>query len=229
MTNPELLKRIVRHLIVNYPFVPDMGLLNGKMGGAIFFSHYAAYCKCPYYKDIAHSLIDGLSGLVNDNTPVNFFAGLSGIGWGIEYMIQNGLLEGDTDEILEDIDRIVMQKDVRRISDQTLYTGLGGILYYVITRLESHERKPGKEPFDSVYLDDLYLKINNTVFSVDENVPDGLIMRYNRYMNGEVNYNDIPSIEGLIDNIPIANLVDLSKLPIGIKGGLTGMALKLMV
>lgn len=40
---PMLLDRLTRHLILNYHFAPNAGLLNGKMGGVAFFGQYAKH------------------------------------------------------------------------------------------------------------------------------------------------------------------------------------------
>ena len=43
MNHKETLGRIIKYLMINYPFVADIGLMNGRMGGVLFFSYYA---KC---------------------------------------------------------------------------------------------------------------------------------------------------------------------------------------
>lgn len=49
--------------------------------------------------------------------PVDFCSGLSGVGWGVEYLIQNKFVDADSDELLEDIDAKIMEWDVRRIKN----------------------------------------------------------------------------------------------------------------
>jgi hypothetical protein len=50
-----------------------------------------------------------------------------------------------------DIDNKIMEKDLRRINDYTLETGLEGIAWYALCRLYSKENKP----FDVNWLNDL--------------------------------------------------------------------------
>lgn len=45
---------------------------------------------------------------------------------------KHGFIEGNTDEILEEVDWKVMEREVRRISDDNLETGLVGIAVYDI-------------------------------------------------------------------------------------------------
>lgn len=80
---------------------------------------------------------------------------MCGIGWAIEFLKREGFIEGDTDEILEEVDRQVMERDVRRITDASLETGLAGIAAYVRSRLDSKHTTSDYQPFDEEYLNDL--------------------------------------------------------------------------
>ncbi len=93
------LKRIANILLINGSFTDNLGLLNGKMGIAIFFFHYARYCN-KVYEDYAGELVDEIYDEINTNTPVNFADGLTGIGWGIEYLVKNGFVQANIDEAL---------------------------------------------------------------------------------------------------------------------------------
>lgn len=37
MNHKETLGRIIKYLMINYPFVADIGLMNGRMGGVFVF------------------------------------------------------------------------------------------------------------------------------------------------------------------------------------------------
>jgi hypothetical protein len=124
------------------------------MGVILFFAHYARYRGESLYDEFAGELLDEIQEEIHADTPVNFESGLCGMGWGIEYLLQNGFMEGDSDEILSEIDKKVMERDVRRIEDISVRTGLAGISYYVHKRLHSTCRKSTEKPFDRVYLSD---------------------------------------------------------------------------
>jgi lantibiotic modifying enzyme len=89
--------------------ISDVGLLNGKMGIVIFFAHYAQYTGLQRYDEFAENLLDEIYDALGRNSPIDFQSELCGIGWGIEYLVQNGLMAGNTDEILEDIDKKIMR------------------------------------------------------------------------------------------------------------------------
>lgn len=66
----------------------------------------------------------------NTHTPLDFKEGLCGIGWGIDYLIHHGLLEGDPDEILEDLDKLIFSCDIETCTDTSFETGSEGIKFY---------------------------------------------------------------------------------------------------
>lgn len=108
------LRRIANVLMLNAGFFDNPGLLNGKMGIAIFFYHYSRYSKNKLYEDYAGELLDEIYEEINTSTPVNFENGLTGIGWGIEYLVKNGFVQADTDEALEEVDTIVCRNSLYR-------------------------------------------------------------------------------------------------------------------
>ena len=148
----HLLERIANHLIINSSFLDDLGLFHGKMGIVIFFYHYSRYTNNPIYEEFAGELLDEVYEDIHRGMSFDFEDGLCGIGWGIEYLLQNGYIEGDSDEILEDIDRKIMEYDPRRITDTTFRSGFAGLSCYIRTRLNSLCRNPNTLPFDALYL-----------------------------------------------------------------------------
>jgi hypothetical protein len=125
--------------LLNASFVDNPGLLNGKMGIAIFFYKYGGYSGNKVFTDYAGELIDEIYEEINNNTTVDFTNGLTGIGWGIEYLVENKFVDADTDDALEDIDKAVY----RSIYDSSVLLDNGNDLFgygfYFISRLRGHE------------------------------------------------------------------------------------------
>jgi hypothetical protein len=169
-TNDELLLRIARHLIMHASFLTDLGLYHGKMGVVLFFAHYARYTGEIMYDEFAGNLIDEIQEEIHADIPINFESGLCGIGWGVEHLLQNGFMEGDSDEVLLEIDRKIMERDLRRIADISVRTGLKGISYYIHKRVTSLCRKSTKTPFDSMYLSDWTLAANGISIPNDQEI-----------------------------------------------------------
>ena len=175
--NNELLQRIANHLIINSSFLENLGLFHGKMGIVIFFYHYSRYANNPIYEEFAEELLDEIFEEIHDKLPIDFENGYLGIGWGIEYLAEQKFIYGNTNDILADIDKKVMERDVRRITDMSLNTGLEGILHYVLSRVNN---KNFARVFDRRYLSDLLLtskKIKKTAHS------ESLLVLINKYIS----------------------------------------------
>ena len=130
-------QRLINALLLNSSFIDNLGLLNGKMGIAIFFFHLARETKNSIYEDYAGELIDEIYEEINLNTPLDFENGLAGIGWGIEYLVQNGFIDADTDEVLEEFDKRLMPFIYSFPSAIGLCNGLVGLGAYLLKRIQN--------------------------------------------------------------------------------------------
>ncbi len=147
----KLLQRIAYHLMINASYSSGIGLYHGKMGIVLFFAHYAKFTNETLYDDFAGELLNEIAEEIHADTPVNFEYGLSGIGWGIEYLIQNKFMGGNPNEILSDIDNRIMEINLRKMADTSINTGLEGIIYYISKRLSSSGNL-SELPFDPFFL-----------------------------------------------------------------------------
>ena len=211
------LLRIARYLILNAGFLPDISLCYGKMGIAIFFPHYGRYCGNSVFTEFAWDLIDDIYKNIHNELPVNFENGLCGTGWGIEYLVQHKFIEGDTGDVLEDLDKLVMERDPRRITDLSFEKGLGGIHYYVSV----HTKSPfcSASAFDSVYLEELQQRSN----ILDTNALTS---------KGYPNFVASPPVTFpsylLRDKYGLKDEADITQYVSGVKKGLAGIGLQLM-
>ena len=168
-------EQALAYLTINSSFLRDLGLFHGRMGIVLFFAHYARISNSKHYEDFAGHLLDEIYEEINLDLPVNLENGLCGIGWGIEYLVQHGFMEGNTDEILADIDRKVMEIDPLRLSDLSFRRGLAGIAFYVIARLNA-KRQTSILPFDTAYLKALKKALKYAKFSDNDEVPTNLLI-----------------------------------------------------
>lgn len=145
-------EKMLNHLILHANDVPNaIGLLDGKMGIALVLAHYA---RCSRKKKLEHAadfLVENVMNQLTTTVSIDFANGLSGIGWGIEYLIQNNYMKGCGADILQDLDERIMQVDVTRIKDWSLEKGLLGILHYVLYHLQG-ANKSELRVFDKPYL-----------------------------------------------------------------------------
>lgn len=224
LLNDVLIDRMATHLLLNYKHLSGSGLLHGKMGGVLFFFSYSQYTGKEYYEDYACELLKLIQDELNDDMPINFAYGLCGIGWGIEYLIQNGLVEGNSDEILEEIDERVMALDPRRLCDLSLDRGLEGIILYVTARLKSFERKRGSLPFDHRYLAD----IDKAISIHQNNISQKTVIYYRTYLSERTKCRSPLSFPDEFYGTCSYNIESMHRSPLGVRNGLTGIALKML-
>jgi len=205
-------------------FTTNIGLQNGKTGIAIFFYHYARYSGRKVYNDFADELIDEIYKEIHVNTLLNFKDGLCGIGWGVEYLIRNGFIEANPDEVLEDLDKRIMEWDVRRITDYSLETGLDGIACYVVLRTTNKEKKNNIIRSDYIY--DLIEAVKRN----RENANSVLIDTLENIINEKESQKSWNPVFDTVDKIKFnAKKIFETQRTLGIeKAGYAGIGLKLM-
>ena len=96
-----------------------LGLLRGKIGISLFFFHYAHFCGDSLYSELIGDVYDD----IRIDTPWGIRNGLLGIGWGLEYFMQKGFVECDSNDILTELDNKIMERDLRRVKDYSFDTG----------------------------------------------------------------------------------------------------------
>lgn len=230
MRNVKLKKeqRIVHILLMNSSIQQNIGLFQGKTGIMLFFMHYYRYTGNILYEDVASELLDEIANNLNDSLPINFESGLSGIGWTINYLITQGFIEGDSLDILADIDNKIMETDPRRITDYSLETGLGGILLYALAHIKVVHSQCQKFPFDEYYLKDLYIACMN-IRGIKE-IPlntKGLLESYILFYKEKILPDEcIWDISIAVQEISNFDENKIPIYPLWIKGGLSGTLFK---
>lgn len=217
------LNRISNHLIINTLLLKNIGLYHGKMGIAIFFYHYSRYSNNSLFSDFANLLIDNIIEEIHNKMYYDLEDGLCGIGWGIEYLISNGFIEGDSSEILFDIDQMIMERDILRVTDFSIMTGLGGIFTYYSYRVQNQGAcEKQNQIFDKSY-NKVLVKVYEA-YLYNENC--------NKYKSSSV-VNNCFSFDAtrffrdlVVDND--ASVEKILSLPLGLSKGCAGLGLKLM-
>jgi hypothetical protein len=120
---------------LNAGFIENPGLLNGKIGIAIFFYNYARYSQNKIYENYAGELIDEIYEGIDASIPVNFENGQTGIGWAVEYLVKNGFVQADTDEVLSEIDNYVSRSMMSHVITSENCNDLAGYGFYYPSRL----------------------------------------------------------------------------------------------
>lgn len=113
-----------------------IGLARGRMGICIYFFASGRLRNNKDHTGIAEKLLDGIVSDINANLPPGLEDGLAGIGYGIRFLVRNGYIVGDINEILSDIDNAIIKKvSYPEFFERTNPTELMGLLYYFSVRI----------------------------------------------------------------------------------------------
>jgi hypothetical protein len=135
------LQRIANALLLNASFINNLGLLNGKMGIAIFFYHYSGYTGKENYKNFAKELINEVFQEINIETPIDFANGLTGIGWSIEYLNKKGLVSEEKYPTLAEIDKTIYFNSLKTPLILVNKEDLCSYGLYYLSRLNEHKNE----------------------------------------------------------------------------------------
>jgi hypothetical protein len=119
----------------------DAGLLYGKTGICLYYYISGRVYSNQQFTKYAEGLLDEICKNL-PSTNINFDFGLGGIGWAIEYLVQNKYITGNTDEILQDIDVLLLKQLTINdgLFNLNFVDGTSGYLYYLIYRLQNQSR-----------------------------------------------------------------------------------------
>jgi hypothetical protein len=99
---PDFLKKEIEKLILLND--NNFGLLYGQTGLCIIYFLLSDLFPDTDFSERANHLLNKISDNISIVEQLDFENGLAGIGWGIEWMVQNGYIQADTNEVLEDLD-----------------------------------------------------------------------------------------------------------------------------
>lgn len=219
---------VIHHLMLYAALLKRNGLFYGKIGIAVAFVECGKYWNNPVYFDYAKELKNNLLSNIDYNIPFDFATGLSGFGWGIEYMIQNQFKDSENKEICTNIDQKIMSMNVKRITDLSLENGLEGFLHYILIRLKGSEERKTSIPFDDNFLKDTFYKLQSLK---EEEISDCLYCLKNMYISffntGSLLYK--PDVSLFTNDLNIKNEGDIVLAKLGLSDGLAGKLMKMIM
>ena len=147
-------EKFFHHLLLHSHDVPmAIGLLDGMAGIMLVLAHYSRVKKRPSVEKSADFLMSQITESMLKTASPYFGSGLAGIGWSIEYLIQNGYMGGCGVDLTGEMDERIMSFDIRHISDDSLDSGILGLYHYVVAHVQGAAMQ-GRRAFDTLYLDD---------------------------------------------------------------------------
>ena len=88
--------------------------LSGKMGASLFLFRYSRL-NHNHLANKAEALLNEVADYINSCNSCNFYTGITGIGWAIEYISQNKFIDIDVDDMLEEFDKVLLAANFHRL------------------------------------------------------------------------------------------------------------------
>ena len=219
----DTIRKIYNHLLLNIAYVNNPGLYSGKTGCLLFFAHYAKLYDDKVNDEIVSEIIDDIFSTVGKISELNIPDGVCGVGWGVEYILQNQLMEGDSDEILADLDKMIFSRDIKTITSQADFSD---IIKYAAIRLTSSCGGSKNIPFPRNYLLELYQAAKHPARIPDFAANNDLNVIKKVLEKGRFRRNPLclaPEMTGH------ASIEEFPFISLGLHKGLSGFGIKLMI
>jgi glycosyltransferase involved in cell wall biosynthesis len=195
----DILEKIASSLASEYLSVNDIGLVTGRMGIVIFLFHYAKYSRKAFYQELAKTMTKDLINELHINQSLGLYSGLLGVGWGLEYLHQNGFIEENGTRILEQIDKKTMDINLMDVSDMSVHNGLGGAVHYILARLCTSGQGYEQNLFNEYFLNNLYLKIKSIIDNrIDDCDSIDIFIKFIEYFDSDSKTIEKPMIYDII-------------------------------
>lgn len=213
-----------RKILLNCNSLPSMGLWYGRMGCIMFLALYDKTKNNNDNEELIGELIDDFYSNMRNDINVDFGYGLCGIAYGISWLLYNGLMDGDINDVLKSIDDRIMERNPLRITDYSLKTGLAGILYYVLYRLQIAQENNLPTPFDAEYLKQLYEASRYVIRDIEKSGSFEMASWFIAYTKDASIKLEIPSLTDIM-NLSMLKVFSINSNNFSLNNGLVGLEL----
>lgn len=110
----------------------NQSLTDGQLGIALVLHHYASLMENQEVQDFVSYLMDYVISRAAMLPKLDLENGLMGLGWGIEYLVQSGMVDSDAAEICEEIDLYLQTVNLIVLCQKQDTESLSGILNYLL-------------------------------------------------------------------------------------------------
>ena len=145
-------KRILYHLLLHCNEISSISLSQGRIGILLALATYAKQRQLVPILETSIEILSQYLQHVPLNSPLTMAHGLSGIGWGLEYLSQKEILSINTLDACEAIDHQLMAYNLSQASDYNIEHGAGGLLLYVLSHIQGNKLQ---QPFSQQFLEHL--------------------------------------------------------------------------
>ena len=137
ISKEKKLAQIADFLLHFNQYEKPSSLMGGDIGVAIFLAEYARFSKNQSYAQKALELVNNAFDVVENHHIINSYCnGLAGMCWGINHLFSQNLLEGDSNEILDEasVDKVIAMRmlyQLRKKEYDYMHAGTGPMLYFL--------------------------------------------------------------------------------------------------
>lgn len=120
------------------PEYTEPGFFSGKAGIMIYLFRLARQTNNVWYQELAEQMIDEVCLAADKIKSANFDNGLCGLAWAVEYLAQEGFIEANTEDVLEDINNKIFKLVSSKSFDELVAISdmLPGIAFYLIRNIK---------------------------------------------------------------------------------------------
>lgn len=104
------IRDVGNRLIEFADFIPEFGLMNGKLGSVLFLFACSKATAQEKYGDYANYLLDDVFERISFECPLDFDSGLCGLSYVVKYAVDNSYIDSGSMDVLEDLDRYILER-----------------------------------------------------------------------------------------------------------------------
>lgn len=154
------------YIISNLP--NSLFFMNGLAGFAFLCLLMAKIEKKVHYEYMAEMALDKVWNGLPKHASLCFTEGISGIGWLVEYICQNNLINGNPNVILAEIDERIQYVNWEKVRDFSFDNGFCGVVAYIYARIIGNRIRKEKKPFDDTFIEGIRNAIRNALRKIEK-------------------------------------------------------------
>lgn len=141
---------------------PNLGVLNGISGIALFLFHYYKYSGDEYYSNLGKKYIEEIIDRINNGYSFpTYCSGIAGAAWTIEYLNEYNFIKFNSDKNFNEIDEYLlenMKSCMIKGQFDFLHCSIGYGYYFLKRYNLTHSKKLKKEYLNNIHqlIDNLY-------------------------------------------------------------------------
>jgi hypothetical protein len=155
-------------------YINQYGLYDGKAGLCIAAFLYYRNTGKTIWNEEAMLLLDEVCENIGTVQQMDFATGLPGIGWALEWIVQNNFVEANTDDVLESLDDELFKATIySKTENLSLETGAIGLALFFYKRLMA--QNPYTSRYRKVYIIECLVLLIDEIHNKLLHKEDGLL------------------------------------------------------